>query len=57
MLVLWGERSIIAQLYDVMKMWREQASQVSGKALASGHHLAEEVPQQTLAEISAFLRA
>lgn len=57
LLVLWGERSTIAQLYDVMKIWREQASEVRGKALASGHHMAEELPQQTLAEISAFLQA
>ena len=45
------------QLYDVMKIWREQASNVRGKALPGGHYLPEELPEQTLAEISAFMRA
>ncbi len=56
LLVLWGERSTVGQLYDVMKIWREQASDVRGKALPGGHYLPEELPEQMLAEISAFMR-
>ena len=57
LLVLWGERSTIARLYDVRKVWSEQASDIRGKAMPAGHHLAEELPEQTLAELLAFLRS
>jgi len=57
LLVLWGQRSTIAQLYDVMAVWREQAADIRGKALPTGHHLAEETPELTLTEIETFLRA
>ena len=55
LLVLWGERGVVGRLYDVMKIWREHAANVSGKALASGHFLPEEVPDDTLAALLAFL--
>lgn len=57
LLVLWGERSTIARLYDVKKVWREQARDIRGRAMPAGHHLAEELPEQTLAELSGFLRS
>ena len=57
LLVLWGERSTIARLYDVRKVWREQGSDIRAKAMPAGHHLAEELPEQTLAELTAFLRS
>ena len=55
LLVLWGERSTIARLYDVEKVWREQAQDIRGRSLSAGHHLAEEVPEETLAELKKFL--
>jgi len=54
LLVLWGERGTVGHLYDTMKIWREHAVNVRGKALASGHFLPEEVPEETLAELLAF---
>jgi len=57
LLVLWGERGVVGRLYDPMKIWREHATDVSGKALPAGHFLPEEVPDQTLAELLAFLQA
>ena len=55
LLVLWGERGTVGRLYDVMKIWREHATDVRGKALPAGHFLPEEVPDATLAELNAFL--
>ena len=55
LLVLWGERSSIARLYAVEKVWRRQAQDVRGMPLPAGHHLAEEVPEETVAELLKFL--
>ena len=38
-----------------MDIWREQAADVRGRALPAGHFLAEEVPEQVVAELLAFL--
>jgi haloacetate dehalogenase len=56
-LVLWGANGLIGRKYDVLAIWRDRATQVSGKGLPSSHWLAEEVPDQTLAEIKRFLAA
>ncbi len=57
LLVLWGRRGIVGQLYDVLPPWRERATQVAGRALDCGHYLPEEAPEETQAEIEAFLTA
>jgi haloacetate dehalogenase len=56
-LVLWGAKGLVGRKYDVLAIWRERATQVSGKGLASSHWLAEEVPDETLAEAKLFLAA
>jgi haloacetate dehalogenase len=55
LLVLWGSRGTVGRLYDVMNIWREHAADVRGKVLPAGHFLPEEVPDETLAELLAFL--
>lgn len=55
LLVLWGEKAAMHPLYDVLATWRERASDVRGKALPGGHWLPEELPEQVLAELTAFL--
>jgi len=55
LLVLWGERGTVGRLYDVMKIWREHATNVTGKSLPAGHFLPEEAPEETLAAIEPFL--
>jgi haloacetate dehalogenase len=57
LLVLWGERGTVGRLYDVMKIWREHATNVTGAALPAGHFLPEEVPDQTLSALQSFLTA
>jgi haloacetate dehalogenase len=56
LLVLWGERGTVGRLYDVMKIWREHATDPIGKSLPAGHFLPEEMPDDTLAALLAFLR-
>jgi len=56
-LALWGANGIVGRKYDVLAVWRERATQVTGKALPSGHWLTEEVPEETLAEVKRFLAA
>jgi haloacetate dehalogenase len=55
LLVLWGERGTVGRLYDVMKIWREHAVNVSGKGLPAGHFLPEEIPHETLSSLLSFL--
>ena len=56
-LVLWGANGLVGRKYDVVSVWRARAGNVSGKALPGGHWPAEELPEQTLAEIRTFLLA
>jgi haloacetate dehalogenase len=44
-------------LYDVLAIWRERGSKVTGKGLPGGHSLQEDVPDQVLAEIRSFLKS
>lgn len=53
--VLWGANGFVGRKYDVLTIWRERAIQVSGKGLAAGHWLPEEVPNEMLAEVKQFL--
>jgi haloacetate dehalogenase len=55
LLVLWGANGLVGRKYDVVAVWRDRATQVSGKSLPSSHWLAEEAPDQTLAEVARFL--
>lgn len=56
LLVLWGERGTVGRLYDVMKIWRDHALNVTGRALPAGHFLPEEIPDETLSELLPFLQ-
>jgi haloacetate dehalogenase len=56
-LVLWGANGLVGKKYDVLAIWRDRATHVTGKALPSSHWLAEEVPDETLAEVKRFLAA
>jgi len=54
LLALWGARGVVHRLFDPIADWNQVARDVRGKALPSGHYLAEEVPEETLAELLAF---
>jgi haloacetate dehalogenase len=52
--VLWGQHGAVGRCFDVLALWRERAAQVTGRAIDCGHYLAEEAPEQVLAEAQAF---
>lgn len=52
--VLWGARGTVARCFDVLGLWREVAADVSGRALDCGHYVAEEAPDELLAEMLGF---
>ena len=55
--VLWAEQGIVGKCFDVLALWRERAEQVSGRELACGHYIAEELPAELLAEAFDFFRS
>ncbi len=52
--VLWGGQGVVGRCFDVMALWRDAAADVSGRALDCGHYLAEERPDEVLAEMLDF---
>ncbi len=54
LLALWGARWYLEAWYDVLAIWGAWASDVTGRALDCGHYVAEERPEETLAELRAF---
>jgi len=52
--VLWGEHGAVGQCFDVLGLWRERASDVSGMSLPCGHYIAEEAPALLLEQALNF---
>ena len=57
LLVLWGERGVVNRFFKPIDDWRAVASDVRGRSLPCGHYLAEEVPAETLRELTSFFAA
>ena len=55
LMAIWGELSVVGQLYDVKATWQEKAKTVSGVALPCGHAIPEEAPADLTAHILKFL--
>ena len=55
LLTLWGLKGPMGRLYDVMAIWKERGTNVTGKGLAAGHNLQEDAPADVLTELRAFL--
>jgi haloacetate dehalogenase len=53
-LVLWGEKGPLDRL-DPLAIWATWADDVRGAALACGHHLPEEAPEEPSAALREFL--
>jgi haloacetate dehalogenase len=55
-LVLWAELDDLEDLYgDVLGIWRSWATDLAGHGFDSGHHMAEEKPEELAREIRAHL--
>ena len=47
----------IGRLFDVMKIWKERGTNVSGKGLAGGHYLQEDAGHQLGRMIARWLKS
>jgi haloacetate dehalogenase len=56
LLVLWGRYGFIHKTYDVLKIWKDYALKVQGKALDCGHFLPEEKPKEVIEELIKFFK-
>lgn len=55
-LALWSRHDDLADLFgDVVAIWRNWADDVRGGAIDSGHHMAEEAPEELAAALGEFL--
>ncbi len=54
MLVLWGEKSHVNRSYKPIEAWQVRATDVRGRMLPCGHYPAEQSPDETYEELSAF---
>ncbi|MDG4834011.1 alpha/beta hydrolase [Solwaraspora sp. WMMD1047] len=55
-LVLWSTRDDMEDLYgDVLAVWRPWAPDLRGGPIESGHHMAEDAPEQLAATLADFL--
>jgi haloacetate dehalogenase len=55
LLLLWSATGYVGRTQDVIGTWREYATDVHGQSLPCGHHLPEEMPDETYAALRLFL--
>jgi haloacetate dehalogenase len=55
LLALWGAKGTVGELYDVLATWRDKATLVEGNALACGHALQEEAPEECANALLEFM--
>lgn len=53
--VLWASDGAMGRMYDVLGIWKERGTQVTGAALTGGHNLQEANPAGVLAQLQPFL--
>jgi haloacetate dehalogenase len=53
--VLWAQNGAMGRMYDVLNIWKERGTQVTGAAMPGGHSFQETHPQETLAQLLPFL--
>jgi haloacetate dehalogenase len=55
LLALWSGKGVVGKLWNVLDVWRQHSeAPVQGRALDSGHYLAEEQPEEVLREMLQF---
>jgi len=53
--VLWGERGVVHRLFTPLADWQQKcAARVTGRAVPTGHYIAEEAPDLLLVEMLDF---
>ena len=56
LLAIWGDQSVVGNLYDVQATWQEKANDVEGHALPCGHAIPEERPEALTALLLDFFK-
>jgi haloacetate dehalogenase len=57
LLVLWGKQSHTGKVYgDVLSIWRNYATAVTGGPIDCGHYVPEHAPDETYAQLAKFFR-
>ena len=54
-LVLWGDENPLNKDVDIVAIWQERASNVRGHGTPAAHWLPEEIPEQMIKEVTAFI--
>ena len=54
--VLWAEKGPMGRIYDVLAIWRDRGTTVSGRSLPGGHNLQEDVPEMVEQEIRDLIK-
>ncbi len=54
--VLWGANGVVGRCFEPLKLWQGVADNVTGRAVDSGHYIAEEAPGVVLAEAAEFFK-
>ncbi|MBU3617466.1 alpha/beta fold hydrolase [Polynucleobacter sp. JS-Polo-80-F4] len=52
--VLWGEHGLVNKCFKPIDDWKEVSTEVSGRAVPSGHYIPEELPELLIAEAKEF---
>lgn len=52
--VLWGGNGVVGRCFEPLTLWQAAADDVTGRAVDSGHYIAEEAPDAVLAEAATF---
>jgi haloacetate dehalogenase len=53
--VLWAEGGAMDRIYDVLEIWQERGTTVSGRPMPGGHNMQEGAPEEVFAELQGFL--
>ncbi len=53
--VLWAKEGAMGRMYDVLGIWKERGTTVTGAPMPGGHNFQETHPQETLAQLLPFL--
>ena len=55
--VLWAKDGAMGRMYDVLGIWKERGTQVTGAPMPGGHNFQETHPEEVLAQLRPFLAA
>jgi haloacetate dehalogenase len=54
--VLWGGHGLVNKCFKPLEDWQKVAKNVSGKTVACGHYIPEELPDELISEAIAFFK-